>query len=93
MFIPSLAQITVGFAIAGAAICLIRNRTQLSALKLEDVVLKILGASAIPNGFLLLGAAFDDSLLQRVSDAGIYLVAAGSALLFVSIKELVKGQA
>ena len=90
---PTLTQITVGFAILGAIVCIALNRSNLASLKLEEVVLKILGASAIPNGVLLLAAAFDDSLLKRVSDAGIYLVAAGAALLFVSVKELLKKQA
>lgn len=54
------------------------------------VVSKLLAASSLPTGVLLLASAFDKSLLVHVSDSGIYVAAAGVALLFVGIKELFK---
>jgi hypothetical protein len=88
MFIPNLQQVTVGFAVFGAAYCLIKHRNNPSKRTLQSVILKLLAASTVPTGFLLLACAFNTSLLQRVSDVGIYVAAAGVTLLFVSVQEM-----
>lgn len=90
MMLPTLQQVTVACAVLGALYCLIRNRSNPAKRTLEEVLLKLLSASTIPTGLLLLACAFDNSLLKHVSDFGIYVAAAGIALLFVSIKELLK---
>ncbi len=40
-------------------------------------------ASAIPTALLLIYAAFDDSLISKLSNSGVYIGFAGAALLFV----------
>jgi hypothetical protein len=90
MFEPTLQQVTVACAVSGAIYCLIRHRANPSGRTLESVVLKLLAASTIPTGILLLACAFDTSLLRHVSDVGIYVAAAGVALLFVGVKEILK---
>ena len=88
--ISSLPQVTVAFAIFGAIYCLVKNRANPPGRTLEMVVSKLLAASSLPTGVLLLASAFDKSLLVHVSDSGVYVAAAGVALLFVGIKELFK---
>ncbi len=83
----SIGQVNVAFAIAGAIFCLYRQRT---AATLQDVILKLVTASAIPTGVMLIVGAFNPELLKIVTDTGIYIAAGGVALLFVSIKELLK---
>lgn len=90
MFIPTLQQVTVACAVLGAMYCLFKHRANPSNRTLEAVVLKLLAASTMPTGMLLLASAFDTSLLMHVSDVGIYVAAAGISLLFVGIKELLK---
>jgi hypothetical protein len=82
MWPPSFQQITVACAICGAIIALIQKRS------LEGVVGKLLAASAVPTGIVLVGCAFDSSLITKLSDLGLYLLAAAVALLYVSLKEL-----
>ena len=87
---PSFQQITVGFAILGALFALMQQRKQPGGHQLEKVVVKLLAASSIPTGVLLLGCAFNASWIAKLNDLGIYLAAAAVALLFVSLKELIK---
>ncbi len=54
------------------------------------MILKLVTASAIPTGVMLIVGAFNPELLKIVTDTGIYIAAGGVALLFVSIKELLK---
>jgi len=89
--LPSLAQVTVGFALLGGVIALLRHRGNPTKLTLETVLGSLLAASSIPSGLFLLGCAFDSSLIKHLSDLGLYLAAAGVALLYVSIKELIQG--
>jgi len=81
---PSFQQVTVGCAILGVVIAVWRK------LPLEGIVAKLLAASALPTGILLLGCAFHTDWISKLSDLGIYLLAAGVALLYVSLKELWK---
>jgi hypothetical protein len=86
---PSLSQLTVICAIAGACFSLVFRRNGKSP-PLEVVVTKLLCASLIPIGVMLMLCAFDTSLLALVADAGLYIAAAGIALLVVAIKGLCK---
>jgi hypothetical protein len=90
MWTPSFQQLTVGCAVLGAIIALIQHRKG-DGLRLETVVAKLLAASSVPTGFFLLACAFNTSLVSRLADLGLYLAAAGIALLYVSIKEFIKG--
>ena len=80
----SFQQTTVVFAVLGVLLALIRR------LPLDGVVGKLLAASALPTGLLLLGCAFNTAWIAKLSDLGIYLLAAGVALLYVSVKELLR---
>ena len=80
----SLQQATVACAVVGVVIALLRK------LPLEGILGKLLAASAVPTGILLLGCAFNTDWISKFSDLGLYLLAAGVALLYVSIKELLK---
>jgi hypothetical protein len=83
-----LPQLTVGFALLGGVVALIRHRAR---PPLEAVLGSLLAASSIPPGLLLLGCGFNSDLIKHLNDLGLYLAAAGVALLYISIKELAKG--
>jgi len=82
---PSFEQTTVGVALLGAGVALIRERGKPD---LVDLISKLLAASAIPTSMYLLASAFNPAWVQKLSDVGLYLAAAGLALLYVSLKEL-----
>ncbi len=83
-----LDTLTIVSAILGAIYCLIKHRTHPGGRILESMIQKTLTASTIPTGFFLCICAFNPSLLEHVKDLGIYLAAAGLALLFVSFREI-----
>jgi hypothetical protein len=85
--LPSLPQLTVGFALLGGIVAVVRHR---KSLTLEVVLGNLLAASSIPSALFLLWCAFDASQLVRLNDLGLYLAAAGVALLYVATKELVR---
>jgi len=87
---PSFQQVNVIAAIAGAAYAFLKNRSPANSLVLEEVIKKLLAASSIPTGILIILCAFIPSWLPRLNDLGIYLTASGVALLYVSINELSK---
>lgn len=84
----SFEHTTVGAGLFGVLVVLLRGWKNRAVLKLEDVIAKLLAGSAIPTGFYLMACAFNTSLIAKLSDLGLYLAAAGLALLYVSIKEL-----
>ena len=53
---------------------------------LEDFFIVGITASAFPSGILLIAAAFDSTLLSKMSDAPIYIALAGCAVLYITIK-------
>lgn len=87
--LPSLAQLTVGAALVGGIVAVIRYRTSLT---LEAVLASLLAASSVPSAVVLLWCAFDSSQINQLNDLGLYLAAAGVALLYVSVKELVRSR-
>lgn len=89
--LPSLAQLTVGFALLGGIVALIRYWGDPAKLTLEAVIRNLLAASSVPPAAFLLVCAFDSTLLKYLNDLSLYLAAAGAALLYVSIKDLTRG--
>lgn len=53
---------------------------------LEDFFVIGITGSSFPSGFLFIAAAFESTLLTRVSEAPIYIALAGCAVLFIAIK-------
>ena len=88
--LPTLSQVTIVFAIVGAFLGFGLHRIEGEGPSLEVVVTKLLAASLIPTGVMLLLCAFDTSLLASVEDVGLYIAAAGIMLLVVAIKTLSK---
>jgi hypothetical protein len=86
----SVQETTVACALIGASVAFIQQRNQPNDQHLEKVMAKLLAASSIPTGLLILASAFHTEWLSKLSDLGIYLAAAGVALLYVSVKELIK---
>ena len=56
------------------------------ATSLEDFFVVGLTGSSCPSGFLFIAAAFDSTLLIRVSEAPVYIALAGCAVLYLAIK-------
>jgi hypothetical protein len=90
MLSVSLPQLTVAFALGGACFCLIVPRTHPSLPSVEVVVTKLLAASLIPTGVVLVVCAFDTSLLARIPSLELYMAAAGITLLVLALKGLLK---
>jgi hypothetical protein len=90
LMLPTLPQVTIVFAIAGACLGFALHRIEGEGPSLEVVLSKLLSASLIPTGAMLLLCAFDTSLLSSVEDVGLYIAAAGIMLLVVAIKTLSK---
>lgn len=47
-------------------------------------------ASSLPTAFLLIYGAFDNSIIEKLTDAGVYIAFAGAALLvifYLTVKE------
>jgi hypothetical protein len=88
--LPSLAQLTVVFGLLGVFGAGIRHWRNRSKPSLEGLLGSLLAASSIPSGFFLLACAFDPTLIAQFEEVGLYLAAAGVALLYVSFKGLVQ---
>jgi hypothetical protein len=84
MIWPTLEQATIGAGIGSSALAFFQGwRSQ--NLQLNSIIEKTLAGSAIPTGFYLLACAFKPEWVKNVADLGLYLVAAGIALLYVSV--------
>jgi hypothetical protein len=89
----TLQQATVGAAILAVAVSLARTLWfGHPSLRLESLVSQALAGSSIPPALYLVACAFKPSLLNDIGDAGIYLLAASIALLYISLRELVGGE-
>lgn len=53
---------------------------------LEDFFVVGITGSSFPSGILFIAAAFDSTLLTRVSEAPVYIALAGCAVLYITIK-------
>lgn len=87
---PTLTQISIVFALVGVLYGLIKHRANPHGRDLEGILQKLLAASSVPTGILLLACGFNTSLLDYVTDVGLYVTAAGVALLYVAVKEILK---
>lgn len=79
----------VGPVMAGLLVALLywayRSKNQ-KATSLEDFFVVGITGSSFPSGFLFIAAAFDSSLLVRVSEAPVYIALAGCAVLYIAAK-------
>ena len=79
----SLAVLT--FAI-GAAIEAYRKKGS----GLEDHLIKAMAAGAIPTAVVLVYGAFNPAIIAQLSGLNVAIAAAGLALLYISIKTILK---
>jgi hypothetical protein len=79
----------VGPVVAGLSVALLywsyRTKKQ-KKTSLEDFFVVGITGSSFPSGFLFIAAAFDSTLLARVSEAPVYIALAGCAVLYIAIK-------
>jgi hypothetical protein len=85
-FIENIHSLTVIFGLLAFAGIYISNRIRGKTNHLDDLLMRMLSASAIPTGLLLLLCAFDTTLLQKIEGLNIYIALAGLALIYVSLK-------
>jgi hypothetical protein len=84
----SLQQTSVAGGVIGFLIPLVRAWGTGVVPDLGKVISKMLAGSAIPTGAYLLFCGFRPEFVKELHDLGLYLAAAGLALLFVSAKEM-----
>ena len=53
---------------------------------LEDFFVVGITGSSFPSGCLFVAAAFDSTLLTRMSEAPVYIALAGFAVLYIAVK-------
>ena len=51
--------------------------------ELMDLFIVGAAGSSVPTGILLIWAAFDKTIIPKLSDASVYIAFAGAALLFI----------
>ena len=81
--------IKVGPVISGLAVMLLcwAYRWQKSKpVTVEDMFVVGITGSSFPSGLLFIFAAFDPSLLNKVSEAPVYIGIAGCAVLYIAGK-------
>lgn len=57
-------------------------------VELEDMFIVGITGSSFPSGILFIVAAFDPTLLEKVSEAPVYIAIAGCAVLYIAGKTL-----
>ena len=62
------------------------KKRQGSEPELLDLFVVGAAGSAVPTGALLIYAAFDPNIIQRLADSQVYIGFAGAALLFIFYK-------
>jgi hypothetical protein len=85
MIWPSLGQATIGAGIGSSLVAFTQGLRRHENLKLDVIIAKTLAGSALPTGLYLVVCAFDPDRVKTLADIGLYLLAAGVALLYVSI--------
>ena len=84
VFFMKVAPVASGLIIALSYWCYrAKNKKNTS---LEDFFIVGITSSSFPSGFLLIAAAFDSTLLTRMSEAPIYIALAGCAVLYIALK-------
>jgi hypothetical protein len=90
----SFRKITAGFALAGVIFSVLkqrlRGRNSAQTLSLEMVIANLISAGAVPVGILILLCAFNERFLGLLHDSYLYFLAAGVAVLFVALKDLLR---
>lgn len=56
------------------------------AVSLEDIFVIGITGSSFPSGVLFIAAAFNPSLLEKVSETPVYVALAGFAVLYIAVK-------
>jgi hypothetical protein len=79
---------SVGAALIVFLLSLWRNRSKGVAHSLEDLLVKMFSGSVIPVGAYLVLCGLDSRLVGQVSNVGLYLAAAGLALLYTSVNAI-----
>jgi len=88
--LENINHITVIFFFLGATILAIYTRIKKQSIELARLLMGSLGTSTIPTGIVLMGCAFDISLIQKLKGVEIGIAAAGVALVFVAIKTFIE---
>ena len=68
---------------------LLSNTIQGHPNRLEDLLIRVLAASAIPTGFVLILCGFKPTLLAYTSGLNIHIALSGLGLLYLSYKGIV----
>jgi ABC-type iron transport system FetAB permease component len=64
------------------------RRVSVRDLPLDSLLLRVFAGSSIPTGVLLLICAFDNRVLVRANEIGVYIATAGLTLIYLSVREL-----
>ena len=80
-FLPTLEQFIklgpVCFALLAAAIFVALKYRKKESIEFVDIFIVGMAGTSIPSGLLLIYAAFDQSVLTKVSDSNVYIAFAG----------------
>jgi len=74
--------------LATMLVLLIVNFKKSTKIDLGDILVVGLSGSSIPTGLLLIYGAFEQSVITKLSDSGIYIAFAGIALLIIFAQTL-----
>ena len=88
IFIENVTNISVALGIIAFFSIITYNSYKGYPITLDDLLLRMLAASAMPTGFLLLVCAFDPLLISEFDGLNIHIAAAGLALLYISYEAL-----
>ena len=87
--LPSVDQfIKLGpicFALLAVAIFICCQLYKKNKIEFIDIFIVGTAGSSLPSGILLIYAAFDQTIIAKISDSNVYIAFAGIALLYVAI--------
>lgn len=86
--VENLDKISVAFAIFVFLVVFAKRKYFKQPSGLESLLAITFAASAIPTGLALLIAAFDISVLNKMSGYGVYIAGAGLALVYITGKHI-----
>lgn len=88
-FIPTLDQVVslgpICLALLTVIIFVINKLHKKNKIEFIDLFVVGTAGSSVPSGGLLIYAAFDNSVVAKISDSNVYIAFAGIALLYVAI--------
>ena len=82
--------VSVGLAVITFMAAVAIDAKRKSAGELESHMKKAAAAGAIPTAFLLIYGAFDPSIISQLSGLNVPIAAAGLALLYISVRTVLK---